>query len=141
VNKLLLFAITRMRETFYQVFHLVSVMQNTWRYNFTAMYRTLRPFWTADIGPSYQVCQLLSTKLELHVSEGFPLVLQFKNRYLKPILRSDGCPKILYQWKGSAGIRTVRNFGVDLNAAKTKFMFMSHLWNAGRIKSIEGAGI
>jgi hypothetical protein len=72
-----------MRETFYQVVHLVSVMQNTWGYSFTAVYRTLRPFWTADIDPSYQVCPLLSTKLELYVSEGFRLVLQFKNRYLR----------------------------------------------------------
>jgi hypothetical protein len=82
LNKLRLFAITRMRETFYQV-HLVSVVQNTWGYSFTTVYRTLRPFWTADIGSSYQVCQLLSTKLELCVSEGFPLVLRFKNGYLR----------------------------------------------------------
>jgi len=73
-----LFAITRMRETFFQVVRLVTVMQNTWGYSFTAVYRLLRPFLTADICPSYQVCQLLSTKLELYVSEGFRLVLQFK---------------------------------------------------------------
>jgi hypothetical protein len=83
VNIVLSYAVTCMRKTFYEGVYLVSVMQNTWGYSFTAMYRTSRPFWTADIGPSYQVYRVLSTKLELYVSEGFRLISQFKNSHVR----------------------------------------------------------
>jgi hypothetical protein len=68
-----------MSETFYQVVHLVTVMGIASQQS-TGL---LRPFWTADISPSYQVCPLLYTKFELYVSDGFHLVLQFKIRYLR----------------------------------------------------------
>jgi hypothetical protein len=34
--------------------------------------------------------------------------------------------------KGSGGIRTVRNFGVKMNAEETKFTFMSRLGSVGQ---------